>query len=267
MRDFSELHRSDVQALIDLGLTLLQARAYLTLIKSGPSKVTTISQLSKVARPDLYRTLSQLQQLGLVEEIIETPLHFRAIPMDETLPILLENKTKEYYKLKAETKLLLREFKGKTPNKALQTEAPRFVLIPPRKAIINRIVENIETAQRSVDLVLSWKRFSRGITSTFAESAERAWARGVEFRFIVESPEGGRLVERVSQFCRKSPACQLRFMDSFPKTVVTIYDKKEVLIIVHPESSLSDSPALWSNDQSLVTLAQEHFDSLWTSSM
>jgi len=262
-----ELQNSENQTLIDLGLTLLQARVYLALIRSGPSKVATISKLANVARPDAYRTLAKLQQLGLVEKLIEKPIRYRAISMKKSLTFLLRSKAEEYKKLRAETELLLKTYKEKDAKKVLQTEADRFVLIPKRRAVIERIREAIEGSQRSVDLILSWKRFSRGMLSTFAESCERAWARGVKFRFVLEKPEEGKAAEHVLQICRKSPACQIKFIPTHPKTVLGIYDEKEVFVIVNPKMELADSPALWSNNQSLIHLAQNYFEVLWTTSM
>ena len=56
-------------------------------------------------------------------------------------------------------------------------------------------------------------------------------------------------------------------MPENPKTVLGIYDKKEVFIIVDPTGDLFDSPALWSNNKSLITAIQEYFDLLWLTSM
>ena len=60
--------KEDFQILVDLGLTLLQAKVFLALLVRGTSKVTEISQVSKVSRPDVYRSLSKLQEFGLVEK-------------------------------------------------------------------------------------------------------------------------------------------------------------------------------------------------------
>jgi sugar-specific transcriptional regulator TrmB len=264
---FLEFASSEVQTLIDLGLTVSQARVYLTLVKSGPLKIAPISELSKVARPDIYRTLAKLHQLGLVEKIIETPLHFGAIPMEKSIASLLDRKTTEYRRLKTHTKQLLRMFKGKEQCEVFQTDAHQFILIPPRKTIITRIREGIEEAQRSIDLVLSWKRFSFGITSAFTESVENALAKGVKFRFIVETPPKRNIGANVLQFSKKSPACQVRFFPNRPKTVLGIYDEKEIFVVVDPTTSLPDSPALWSNSQSLITIAQDYFDILWITAL
>lgn len=258
-----EIQSADIQTLMDLGLTLLQARVYRTLAKAGALKIDTISKLSIVARPDVYRTLAKLEQLGLVERIIKTPLHFRAIPMEKGLALLLESKTEEHEKLKTETELLLQTLKEITSDEILQTEDQQFVLIPPKRTIIKRINEATEKAQESVDLSLSWKRFSLGITTAFAESGKKARARNVKLRFVVENPTEGNAPEQITQFCRRNPNIQLRFSKERPKTLLGIYDKKEVFIIVNPQMDIPDSPAFWSNNQSIVAMAQDYFDNLW----
>jgi sugar-specific transcriptional regulator TrmB len=66
---------------------------YTALLESGPLRVSAIAKISKVARPDVYRNLSKLQKIGLVEKIIRKPVEYRAIPMKKGLSLLLETKT------------------------------------------------------------------------------------------------------------------------------------------------------------------------------
>ncbi len=258
-----EPQSSKLQVLIGLGLTLIQARVYLALVESGPSRISTISKTSKVARPDVYRTLSKLQQLGLVEKIIETPLEYRAIPMNEGISLLLETKTQQYEKIRSEAKILLSTAKIEKANRKKKIKTPQFVLIPEGRTVIERIRTAIEQAQLSIDLVLSWKRFSRGIASTFAESIESAWAKKVKVRFIIESPLESKTSKQLIQYCREKPFCQIRFARGYPQTIFSIYDKKKIFIIARSKTDLPGSPALWSNNSSLIALADDYFEKLW----
>jgi sugar-specific transcriptional regulator TrmB len=258
---------SELQILLDLGLTLKQARVYMALVESGSSRISAISKISKVARPDVYGALSKLQQLGLVEKIIETPLEYRAIPMNEALSLLLETKTEQYEKVRAETRILRDTVKIKRPNSTNQLEVSQFVLIPKGRHAIERINTAIAQAQLSMDLLLSWKRFSRGIVSTFAESIESAWTKNVKIRFIIESPLKSETAKQLIQFCREKPFTQIKFIRYCPTTVLGIYDKKRVFLIVEPKADLPGSPALWSNNPSLIALAEDHFEILWLTAM
>ena len=64
------------QILTNLGLTPVQARVYLALVESGPLRISAISKASDVARPDVYRILSNLEKIGLVEKITS---HFQRV--------------------------------------------------------------------------------------------------------------------------------------------------------------------------------------------
>jgi sugar-specific transcriptional regulator TrmB len=261
---FLETKFSKLQVLMDLGLTKVQARVYLALVESDPSKTSAISKISEVAQPDIYRTLSKLQQLGLVEKIIKTPLEYRATPMNEGIPRLLNTKTQQYEKVRAEAKILLSTAKKEKPKKK-QIETPQFVLIP-KRTVTERIKTSIEKAQLSLDIVLSWKRFSQGIAGVFAESIEAAWAKNVKIRFIIESPLESKTSKQLIQFCKEKPSCQTRF-SPHPKATFGIYDKKEIYLIAKSKTDLPGSPALWSNNQSLISAMEDYFEILWLTAM
>jgi sugar-specific transcriptional regulator TrmB len=263
---FLEAQFSKPQVLVDLGLTKVQARVYLALVESGPSKITAISKISKVARPEIYRNLSKLQKLGLVEQIIETPLQYKAIPINEGISLLLQTKTRQYKAVRSEAKILLNTVKIEKPDIEKQIETPQFVLIP-KRTVTERIKNAIETAEVSVDAVLSWKRFTRGIANTFAESMEIAWAKNVKIRFIIESPPESKTEKQLIQFCREKPCCQVRFSSHYPKATFGIYDKKEIYLIAKSKTDLPGSPALWSNNQNLISAMEDYFEILWLTAM
>jgi sugar-specific transcriptional regulator TrmB len=256
---------SKLQVLMDLGLTKVQAKVYLALVESDSSRTSAISKISRVAQPDVYRILPKLQQLGLVEKIIKKPLEYRAIPMNDGISLLLETRTSQYEKVRSEAKILLSTAKKEKPKKK-QIDIPQFVLIP-KRTVTERIRTSIEKAQLSIDLVLSWKRFSQGIASAFAESIETAWAKNVKIRFIIESPLEGKTEKQLIQFCREKPCCQVRFTPHYPKATFGIYDKKEIYLIAKSKTDLPGSPALWSDNQSLISAMEDYFEMLWLTAM
>jgi sugar-specific transcriptional regulator TrmB len=262
-----EPHFSKHQVLEDLGLAPVPARVYLALVESGPLTISEVSKIAMVSRPDVYRTISKLQKKSLVQKIIRKPIEYQAIPIKEGLSLLLESKTHQYEEVRAEAQVWLDSPQLEKKTKKKPVESQHFVLIPKGRTVINRIKTSIENAEHSIDLVLSWKRFSRGIASTFDESIEIAWTKNVKVRFILERPPASKTGDHLVQFCREKPSCQVRFIPHYPKTVFGIYDKKEVFIIALSKTDLPGSPALWSNNPSLIGLAQDHFKILWLNSM
>jgi sugar-specific transcriptional regulator TrmB len=256
-----------VEILAQLGLTSNETKIFWTLCQMGPATAKTISKSTGVAREIIYQIMPKLQEKGLIEVMITTPKKFRAIPMNKSLGLLLKSKTEEYKKLEVKVDLLSRAFKGNDSNEGLQTEDSSFVLIPERESVVKRINEAIEVAERSIDLVLSWKRFSQGTASVFAESIKSALNKNVKVRFVVENPGKAKSANYAFQFCRKSPTCQTKFIPNRPQTVLGIYDEKELFVIANPQKDLYGSPALWTNNQSLISLVQDFFDILWITAM
>lgn len=252
-----------IQTLMQLGLTILEARIYLTLSRYESLATKELSELAKTSRPDTYRVLAKLQKKGLIEKIITKPAKFKAIPMQTGVAFLLERKQVEHKNLETKSKLLLQTIKERPAPKPPEFITSHFALIPQREPIVKKINEAIDNAKESVDIFLSWKRFLPGMTSTFAKSSQKAWERKVKFRIVVESPEETADVELARQFCRKSPFCEIRFLPTPPKTVLGIYDQKHFFVIVNPKKGLFDSPALWSNSQSLLSVIQDYFEMLW----
>lgn len=256
----------EVQTLTRLGLTSCQARVYLALVRSGISTAKEISKDSKVTRQDVYRVMPMLQKFDLTEKIITTPTKFKAIPIQDVISILLERRTKEISELRAKTKELVKKYGENKAKTKLQEGENEFVLIPKDKAIIKKRRNAIENAQTSIDVIISWKRYLPSILAN-AKVIKKALKRGVKIRYITEKTEDKTVLPKILQAVRENPFRKARYVLTPLKILLAIYDKKGVIIITSPTLGLHKSPALWSNNPSLVALAQNHFETLWTTSL
>jgi sugar-specific transcriptional regulator TrmB len=253
--------QTEVQTLTDLGLTLVQARVYLALARYGVSKIALLAKASDVARPDVYRTLNKLYELGLVEKLVEVPAQFKALPIEEGIKVLLTKKHAEYERLKNETNNLLTSFKKRSI--LTDSDVNQFVLVPQREAIINRIRQAIDNSKDTVDVVISWKRFVHGLGDIFLESAQKASDRNIKYRYIVEKAPSEEVGEVGNRLLTTYPSFKARFLEIKPKTAFGLYDNRELFVIVDPDMDISASPALWTNNPSLIAIAQDYFEMLW----
>jgi sugar-specific transcriptional regulator TrmB len=94
----------DIQTLTRLGLTILQAEIYLTLTKLEKATIKTLSTTTKIDRANVYRIVSKLQELRLVEKMITNPTVYKAVPIQDGAPMLLERQTQEYQEIRLRTK-------------------------------------------------------------------------------------------------------------------------------------------------------------------
>ncbi len=247
----------EINILTQLGLSLSQARVYLALARHGPASANLISDKSTVARPDVYRILSVLQTMGLVEKALTIPALFKATPVNEALPVLLKLRTNELRQLKVTAKEFLKTFEG-YKNVSLQ-EDQQFVLFPANQAFINRSTELADNSFKIIETVMPIGRILQA-REFYKNTIAKARNRGVVVRLISEDLDDEASLAQVKQIYSET-----KFIHSQLTVGFTIYDRQQVLIVNAPRSSFPKSGGLWSNNASVVELAKNYYDNMWNS--
>ena len=147
----------------NLGLTHNQARICLALIELGPSKVEEILIVSEVTRQDIYRIIPNPQPLGFVETTLSRPMIFKALPLQETPSILVNQREKETAELKEYTSIMTKNHRNKTSKKIDQDYHTTY--IPRGGARLNRTQKAIGKTKKSLHAVSSWKNFIEYMSS------------------------------------------------------------------------------------------------------
>ncbi len=255
------LQEETVQTLVNLELTVLQAKVYLALVKSGASTGRATAKLAKVAPQDVYRIFTELQQKGLVEKILAQPNRYRAIPLEEGISMLLQRRNEQTAQLK---KAAVKIFSSFQAVEALeeQTDNGDFVLLPKGEAIVHRIRKNWDTATSRVDLM---NYFPEGVelNKENLEYELRALNRGVKVREILGKTCNKQRNNKTCTALLRRPQYQIRFFYGPPPAKLMITDRKEVLISTSSAATPLEYPSLWSNNQVVVQLIQEWFDNVW----
>ena len=148
-----------IETLIQLGLTLNQARAYLTLVENGPAGAKKLSENSKITRPDIYRVMPTLEQTGLIEKIINNPTTYKAIPIQQATRILLQRKNKENTQLQRKTKSLINELKISRTEQAIEDQDSQVIMISRKEAIIQKLAEALSNTKETLEVITSSQRF------------------------------------------------------------------------------------------------------------
>lgn len=254
----------DLQTLIDLGLTLRQAKVYLALAQSGMSTVKMISKVSGVNRPDIYRIMDKLQKLGLAEEIVDTPLRFAASPIQNAVSSLVDHKIKEVYELRQEARELIKRFGEREAETAIR-EGEKFVLVPGRERLSLWLKRAAENAQSSIDVVCSKEAFPKRL-SVMAEVYEKAMDRGVKIRWILEKTEDRNSWTEV-QALTKNRFFKLRFLPKSPRERLALFDRKQVFVVTDAKKGALESSALWTNNPSILAIIKDYYELLWITAM
>ena len=261
-----KINGQDVNALCSLGLTILQAKVYLALIESGASTIKEISKTSKVARQDLYRITSELQKMGLVEKVLAVPTEFRAIELMVATSILLHRIHDKEIEMNKKAQGLMRRHKHRNAKARPEEREPLFIMIPQKEGD-RRTVRALENAQKSMDSVISWRKFSVLMLDARKFGLKKALERGLKLRFITDKPEDEKQIPKIVKTYRKKYSFDVRYLPNDPPAHIGLFDKNEVFLNTSTKNGLLETPLLWSNSFSLVVVISDYFEILWLTAM
>ena len=251
--------RENVSTLVELGLSQSEAKVYLALFKLKNPTARTISKISGISRPDVYRVLGTLEDAGLVEKIISKPEKFHAVSIEEIVSTLLERRKRKTQQLQKEALRLAQALKGKTAYEELDDKCG-FILISGRDAVYAKAGKMMRSTKECI-CCLEFPRRVLAWLSICSPNLEEALARKVCCRMIMPKPKED-LWDSLKNL-GKHPNFSLRLISEQPETAFSIWDREEILMDTSAIDTATPAPILWSNNKSIVTLCQEYFEYLW----
>ncbi len=250
------------KTLRELGLTLSQARVYLALLKLGThSNVKALSVHSKVARQDVYRTINELRELGLVEMVIANPALYWAIPLQETVAILMERKNQRTQILVGEATELFEHY-AKNTSMGVYQDNHQFVLVPKKDVLVRRLKKVVESAQESILIMTPWRESTQWLFNLH-DSWEMALNDGVKIRWLTEKQENAYSFNEATRSLIRHNNFTLRTSPASLNARFGIYDDKEVFITILNTTNATESPALWTNNAAITFILKDYFETKW----
>ena len=231
----------------------------------GCSSIREVSQNSGLSRPEAYRAILVLEQLGIIERIIASPTKYRPLPLQDALLILFKRKEKETNELLQRTIELYANCK--------QTEKPvdqdeqqhyAFVLIPDDDALSIRLQKAVEKTQKTVNVMLTQKRLLPWLLND--EIVEKALKRGITVRVLTDQSTRPVMPKELVAL-EKKHSFEIRYSKTPLSICFRIYDGKEVFLTTANTDDYKETPIVWSNNNSFVELAQNYFDAAWFSAV
>lgn len=260
---FLPINAENIETMKGLGLTYCQAKIYLSLLNCEIATAKQISTISGIAREEVYQILPKLHCLGMIEKILERPIKYRPIPLRECIKNLVSDKKNRIQELETKAKKMLHKYEEKQDTKNILPQSPKFVFVPSNEALIRKLRASIIHVKSSICISTSCKRFIYAC-DCLHDLLQSAWDRDVKGQAIITNPKGNHL--DVIKKSWSPPLAKIRYTLREPKNIIAMYDKKEVFIFTNPEADLKDSPALWSNYPSLVSIIEDYFERLWVTS-
>jgi sugar-specific transcriptional regulator TrmB len=254
-----------IETLTELGLTFNQARAYLTLIMSGPISAKKLSENSKITRQDIYRVMPTLEQTGIIEKIINNPTTYKAIPIRQATRILLQRKNAENHELQRKTKNLIDELEKTPVELKIEDHETQVIMITGKENVIQKLSEALTKTQKTIEVITSTQRFPPAIIS-FKDEYQSALEKGVNIQIATQEHLVEKTLCKILRNLTMKSNFEVRFFPETPEAIVTIFDGKEASVTLSATANTAKASALWSNDPSFVALSRSYFITKWNKS-
>ncbi|MFB3890168.1 MAG: TrmB family transcriptional regulator [Candidatus Bathyarchaeia archaeon] len=261
--DFQE----QVDVLVQVGLTSIQAKVFLSLSQHAALTVNQIAKSAKMPSELVYRTMPKLEELGLVEKTVTVPQKFQTIPTRTAINILLKHKKEAYDEAQTRMRQLLLELtKRNEIAPQIESEEPRIVYIPVGKPVAEYRKKLIGGLKKSLDHATIDKRVVVWMNDQ-EKILKRLLARGVQIRIVIEESKArGTVLETIREFENLGPL-EYRFYPRRIPAIIAVCDEKELLMSSRTRVGYYDSPLYWSNNESFVEMAKVCYEAIWNNSI
>ena len=254
-----------VEILTELGLTHTEAKVYVALLCLNSATARTIHKESNIARQDVYRILSDLEEKDLIEKIIAKPAEFRPIPAKDAISILLQKRKEQNHQLRKKAIRQFRNFNVECAETAPLDKKPNFILLSKSETSplghIDKPGKAIDSAKKSVMGVLTFELFVK-VKLMDEHIWKKAVKRGVKIKFIV----GGRPDEKteltLDTVLKDSDYFEVRWTTALPQAAVLLVDEREAFCRTGVRI---ENPVLWSADPNFVAMIKDYLKTKWNS--
>ena len=244
-----------VQTLLNLGLTHVQARAYMSLAKLGIADTKTVAKCSDIARQDIYRIMSTLEIMGLAEKVIAKTTKYKATPVKDGLTILLERKKSNVVESEKQVQNFFTTFQDNSEKKPLEISFSLTYEVSHLRKMHSKLAA---TAENNIDFMIPVHIDKEQIYQE-AEYVKAAINRGVKIRAIGQE----RSVEKIGENSKVLAEDSLLKIRCLPKSAfrcgMHIFDCREITLAVSDQPI----PSLWTNSPHVVELASAYFENMW----
>jgi sugar-specific transcriptional regulator TrmB len=173
-----------ISQLADFGLSALQVRVYVALVRLGPCRASMISAKTRLVRPETYRVLRELCAKGLVQRNLESPSRYTATTPATALRILMEQYERKVKMLKQKAPALVNLISSSSAETTDSAEA--LSLVTGHESV--RLLENemINKAKEDFAVIVSKFHLIQLFDSGVGRALISAKRRGIRVRVIAE---------------------------------------------------------------------------------
>lgn len=241
------------KALKDFGLTEYEARAYISLVESGPMTASGLSGTASIPYSKIYEILGNLERKGWVETEQGRPsVHYPKAPtlaLESSL-LRVENT------LRSSQAEVLEELQPLYEKKEVK-ERPDIWIVRGQQNIIDKIRESLDRTRK--ELLIAMPIVPDPIIALVAPLLETVRQRGVKISVMIPEATARGTVKKLMGLADVRLRSQM-----FGGGLIS--DSTRIIILLGEEPEKGLSLAISSDHSGLVKFGKIYFEFLWESS-
>lgn len=244
-------------ALSKFKLSKNETRVYLYLARFGAHKAQSIAESLGVHRTEAYKILKRLESQGLITKIMERPMKFVAVPFEQVLENLIEERRQRVRQMEQRKAELLKIWKSLPEPDNVNKVKETFQVLEGKRHISVRINELLEGCNKNFDLILSDQNVLWLYNTTFFDDIIELTCDGdIEVRLLTNySPTSNYVLERLD--VEKGDFAYLR---QYEMPGFLIADEREMILLMDDQNGLS---GMWTNYHTMIQSYSILFNLLW----
>ena len=244
MADDSEF----ISKLIGFGLSQKEAQLYLSLLKYGPKPPSLLAKSLKTYREDVYRTLTDLTDKGMVSPSLETPTVYAAVELDIALEAVFKKHETELQEMERR-RLELHEL-SKEQRFRPSDEYSTFKIIKSVKELV-AVTSSLATSSQE-EFLYATPADTIALASLFGinEAAKKVIERGGEVRGITNVTYP--IIEAVQELLDIGE--DVRHLEGYRGIYFGVLDKRMSFTAINVDSAIHEDVWRISLDEAINVL-------------
>lgn len=260
--NFQAFLQDTASELTDFGLTTSQAKTYITITALGIASASEIAALSKIRREQIYRTVPQLEEHGIVTRKLKKPQKFSAVPPERAIQLLIKTKLKtmkqEIDKLKQKQVKLISKLK--TIELPVHIDNPTTEVFPDKDPV-EKFIEIMGKAEQKIDVILQFKNLQYTYLNYYKDLKEEI-PKKIKIRIITENHKPDAFTKEIVQFLETgNNEIQLKQVEELSFDLIIVDDKKAIWGEFQPKNGNTHN--LRTNDPIQISILKNSFEYLW----
>jgi sugar-specific transcriptional regulator TrmB len=266
-----------IDTLMSFGLTRIDSQIYILLAKKGPQKAIEFGKALKTSKPQLYRSLKNLESRGVVSSSLEHPAKFSALPFEKALDLLAKAKMKkalEEAQHIQENKQDILDNWQKISMGGPPDISEKFTVIEGRDNIYAKIQQMIAESKSHISTITTVPNLIRANQfGVFDTGFKHRMKSKIRFRLLTYISE--QYVPAMKEFLKEISSTELHFEGRNPdlglklSPRLIIRDEEEIMLFITSKTDAAtgqDNVGLWTNCKDLVQAFTATFEDNWCNS-